>query len=139
MIVILCVDNRGGMLFHNRRLSQDRVLRKHILADAKGGKLWMNAYSASQFEAEDQSQLIIAEDFLEQAGKGAVCFVENQDINPYAARIERLIRYCWNRDYPADVHFTFDLTGWRLAKETEFQGYSHEKLTRDEFILKKHG
>ena len=36
MILITCVDDAGGLLFNNRRQSQDRILRKEILAQVSG-------------------------------------------------------------------------------------------------------
>ena len=63
MRLIACVDDRGGMAFHQRRQSRDRVVRQHILADASGGRLWMNAYSAGQFSPEEREGLLVAEDF----------------------------------------------------------------------------
>ena len=30
MIIILCLDNNNGMMFKDRRLSQDRGLREYI-------------------------------------------------------------------------------------------------------------
>ena len=36
MRVIVAVDDRNGMLFHNRRQSQDRVLRERILSMTQG-------------------------------------------------------------------------------------------------------
>ena len=31
MILMICVDDKNGMLFHNRRQSRDRALTGHIL------------------------------------------------------------------------------------------------------------
>ena len=31
MIVMVCVDDKNGMMFNKRRQSQDRVLRQHML------------------------------------------------------------------------------------------------------------
>lgn len=45
MIVMVCVDDKNGMMFNKRRQSQDRVLRQHMLELAGDKKLWMNAYS----------------------------------------------------------------------------------------------
>lgn len=57
MIVILAIDDTGGMMFHGRRQSCDRVLRKKILHITKEKKLWMNSYSAKQFvETEGKEQ-----------------------------------------------------------------------------------
>lgn len=30
MIIIVCADNNNGMMFNNRRQSQDRTLRDHL-------------------------------------------------------------------------------------------------------------
>ena len=95
MKIIVCVDNQNGMMFNHRRQSQDRVLRKRILELTGGEKLWMNAYSKKQFE--DSSNICVSEEYLEHAETGEYCFVEDQDITPYAARIEKIILFRWNR------------------------------------------
>ena len=51
MILIVCVDNKNGMLFNRRRQSQDRMLRTRILEMTAQSRLWMNTYSAKQFDA----------------------------------------------------------------------------------------
>ncbi len=35
MIVMVCVDNRNGMMFNHRRQSQDRVLRRRNILDER--------------------------------------------------------------------------------------------------------
>lgn len=57
MIVIACLDDNGGMMFNHRRQSQDRVLRAHIAALVGDARLWMNHYSAQQFDAESIQHL----------------------------------------------------------------------------------
>lgn len=133
MILMVCVDDRGGMLFHHRRQSQDRVVREDLLREA-GDRLLMNAYSAKQFEPD--AHIICAEDCLERAGEGDCCFVENLDPLAYADRIEKVIVYHWNRVYPADVYFTIPLQDapWKLESVTEFPGFSHEKITKEVYI-----
>jgi len=103
MKIIVCVDNQNGMMFNHRRQSQDRVLRKRILELTGGKKLWMNAYSQKQFlqvngnmpKEQEQSgqlgqsgQIQADEEFLEKAGPGEYCFVEDKDVVPYESRIE---------------------------------------------------
>ena len=140
MKIIVCVDNQNGMMFNHRRQSQDRVLRKRILELTGGKKLWMNAYSQKQFlqvngnmskEQEQSGQIQADEAFLEKAGPGEYCFVENKDVVPYESRIEEVILCHWNRDYPADVFFEVDLSKWRLEERKDFSGYSHEKITKE--------
>ena len=40
MKVIVCVDDKGGVMFNHRRQSQDRVLRERILGMTAGQTLW---------------------------------------------------------------------------------------------------
>ena len=142
MKVIVCVDDGNGMLFNKRRQSQDRVLRDVVQKMTAGQKLWMNAYSARQFQEGSQTgenvtgvsetaALIVAEDFLRQAGENDFCFVENEKLLPYSDRITEVVVYRWNRSYPGDFHLDLDLKQWRLVQTTEFAGYSHEKITKE--------
>lgn len=130
MILIVCVDNKNGMLFNRRRQSQDRILRARILEMTAQSRLWMNAYSAKQFD-ESAPQITVAEDFLLRAASGEYCFLENADPTPCLDRLEQVILYRWNRDYPADVRFTLDLSGFRLCQREDFAGSSHEKITEE--------
>lgn len=134
MIAIVCVDDKNGMMFNHRRQSQDRVLREHVLQEAKDAAIWMNAYSAKQFADVNPSRLKVCEDFLEQAGNGEICFVEDRDLRPYLDRTEGIILYQWNRVYPADFRFEVDLSSWKLEETEDFSGSSHEKITRERYI-----
>ncbi len=133
MRLIACIDSRGGMAFHQRRQSRDRVVRRHILADAAGGRLWMNAYSAKQFSPEEQPLLHVAEDFLDLAETGDFCFVEDRSPLPWLDKLEEVRLYHWNRVYPADVHLDLPLDGpdWTLAGREEFPGWSHHVITKE--------
>lgn len=133
MIVILCIDESGGMMFNHRRQSQDTELRKIILKRVNGKKLWMNEYSSKQFTKENLKgvDLQISEEFLQRANDGEFCFVENYDLRPYSARIEEIILFKWNRKYPADFYFQIDKGLWKLAKAEDFIGRSHDKLTME--------
>lgn len=135
--LIVCVDDRMGMLFNRRRQSEDRALRTHILQETAYKPLWMNAYSARQFGAADK--IIISETCLEQAGAGEFCFVENLDVAPYMDKIEQVTVYRWNRKYPADFYFTLQLAPpeWKLLCSEEFAGSSHEKITKDVYLHEK--
>lgn len=132
MILIVCVDDAGGLGFNRRRQSQDRALRARMLR--KWGRLWMNAYSAGQFAKEDP--VTADEDFLEKSGPGDACFAEGPAAAEALDRAEKLVLYRWNRKYPADCHFPLDLEarGWRLEEAAEFAGSSHEKITEEVYV-----
>ena len=127
MQVIVCCDNRMGMLFNHRRQSQDRVLRDYLRELTGERGLRMNAYSQKQFG--ESPEILVSEDFLSTAGKEDVCFVEDQPLSPFADQIDSLILCRWNRDYPGDFFLDLDLSTWKLTDTQEFPGSSHEKIT----------
>ena len=63
MIVITCLDQKNGMMFNHRRQSQDSVLREHVAKLVANVPLWMNHYSASQFDTESIPNLNIDDAF----------------------------------------------------------------------------
>ena len=67
MIVIICVDDKNGMLFNHRRQSKDKELRKFILRKTNGKRIWMNSYSMKQFEEEGYGNITVDEKFLQKA------------------------------------------------------------------------
>lgn len=133
MHVMLCLDDRDGMLFNHRRQSQDRVLRAHMLALCGARGLWLNAYSAAQFSPSAAAPLHVDAQFLARASDGDYCFVEEQDLTPYWDKVQTLILFCWNRRYPADRFFDRSLLacGWTLCETQAFAGSSHPKITKE--------
>lgn len=127
MNIIICVDKKNGMLFNGRRQSQDRVLREKIMELCPGKKIWMNSYSASQFS--EYSNTSVSEDFLQQAGPGEYCFVENVSLT--LDNVNEIYIFQWNRHYPADTYFDIDLkkNGFKKKKQEDFKGSSHDKIT----------
>lgn len=128
MKVIVCVDDNGGMLFNRRRQSQDKTLTEDVIKN--NGKIWINSFSSKLF-SEYVGQVIIDDEFLNKAGKGECCFVENQLLTPYEDRIEQLVVYKWNRKYPSDFKLDLNIDNWKLKEQAEFEGNSHEKITRE--------
>lgn len=122
MIVIACIDDTGGMLFNHRRQSQDSILKDRVLQLTAGGRLWMNHYSAKQFEADSVPQINVDEDFMCEAETGDYCFAEDVDVVPYERWIEKIVLYRWNRKNPADMCFGLDIQkpGWKLLQSSDF-------------------
>ena len=125
MILAVCVDNRMGLSFMGQRLSKDRLLREKLLT-LSGGKLRMSIYSGKQFGLG----VYTGADYLSGAAEGDWVFAENTDYLDYADRIEQIVLFKWNRDYPADVYFSFP-GDWALVSAEDFPGNSHETITME--------
>ena len=135
MIAIVCVDNGGGMLFNSRRVSRDRAVYLDIAENLRGHTLYMAEYSRSLF-SDCKISAMISDGFLEMAGGGEYCFVENRALASYADRLEGMVIYRWNRDYPKD--FLLDVApeklGLTLRETSDFKGNSHEKITKEIYV-----
>ena len=127
MKLIVCLDDNKGMMFNNRRQSRDRVLIENVLELCKGEKLYTNEYSSKLFP----EKFVEIFDSMEEIGNG-YCFAENFTVNE--DNIEEIIVYKWNRVYPADVHFNIDLDNWNLTETVDFEGSSHDKITREIYV-----
>ncbi|RHR06124.1 ribonuclease Z [Pseudoflavonifractor sp. AF19-9AC] len=136
MIAALCVDDRGGVSFNGRRQSQDRALRRKLMAQAGSRPVWMSAYSAGQFEPEYAGQIRIAEDFLLRAGPGEFCFLELQSLLDCEDKLEQVILFRWNRLYPADTFLDLPLAqhGWHVTERQDFSGFSHDTITQEVYV-----
>lgn len=132
MKLIVCLDDRNGMLFYGKRLSRDRVVCEKVVNMVGAAKLWMNGYSAKMF-ADISKNICVDEDFLDYAGEEEFCFLENRDIMPYMDKISQILLFKWNRHYPADTFFPIDLCAkpWKLTDTEEFSGSSHNKITME--------
>lgn len=130
MNIIICLDDKNGMMFNKRRQSQDSVLRSRVLDMSSGSSLWMSPYSAKQFETSS-ANIKVDKNYQKRAQKDDFCFVE--DVPCSLENADSVIIYRWNRHYPADVYFELDLikSGYRLVRVDEFAGSSHEKITEE--------
>ena len=135
MNLMICIDDAGGMMFNHRRQSQDRVLRARMLEVAKASVLWVTPYTQRQF-GEDAS-LRVCDVPWKEAGAGEYYFVEDGEIP--MQDVEKVYLYRWNRLYPNDRVFAYDLEkeGFALISTQEFQGYSHECIT-EEIYVRRH-
>ena len=124
MIIILCLDNNNGMMFNDRRQSQDRGLREYIAEMTKGEKVYMNAYTEKLYE--EINDPVVCEDFLHKAGKGETCIVENLPLKPVIDQIEEIVIFRWNKVYPSDQ--VLDVRNGNLQKKNR----SKVPLTRSQ-------
>ena len=133
MKLIFCIDEKKGMMFFGKRQSQDSVLREHVAKLVANVPLWMNHYSASQFDTESIPNLNIDDAFLQEAAQGEYCFVEDAPLAPFEKWIERIAIFRWDRTYPADRYFDLQLGSgqWHLVGTSEFAGHSHDLITME--------
>lgn len=134
MKVIVCLDDKRGMFFNERRQSRDRVLNADVVAMSKGNRLFIEPYSKMLFE-NSGANIVCDADFLELAGDGDFCFVENRALSGYIDKLEEIIIYHWNRSYPTDIVFDLEPEelGFKCISTSEFQGSSHDKITKEIF------
>lgn len=130
MKLIVCLDDKNGMLFNKRRQSSDQILCQKILTLCEGSVLWMHPYSRPLFD-DSCGQIRTDHHFLEKAKPEEYCFVENIDVSPYLSCAVEIIVFCWNRVYPADLRFPGIPEGFQMVKSAEFPGFSHEKITME--------
>ena len=125
--VAICLDDELGMMFNKRRQSRDRVLI-HELIDSTEGPIHIHPYSSMLFgECE---RIRVSDDPLKSCGDGELAFIEHLPLLSHLSDIETLIVYRWNRLYPADKYLDIDISSFKLTLEYEFEGSSHEKITK---------
>ena len=134
MYLIVCVDEKKGMLFNNRRQSQDKTLIEHILNKTKQSKLWINSFSESLFTDIGMKHVIVDDKFIEKINEDEYCFVENIEPNMFENKIDKIILYNWNRQYPADKYFNIPLDKWTVESENQLSGNSHEVITEQIYV-----
>ena len=127
MNIIICLDDRNGMMFNKRRQSRDKKVIQDMRELCVESHLWTSDYSGLLFEMKD---VYVTDNFLEHAAEDDYCFIESIDPNEIEVPINKIVVYRWNRIYPADLYCTLDFSNYKLIDEKEFPGSSHEKITR---------
>lgn len=135
MKLFICVDDRKGMMFNNRRQSRDAILVSHMLDIVGAEKLFVLPYSEKLFK--NVENITVSENPFEDCGETDFCFFEGEikDISS----VTELYIYFWNREYPFDIKFAFEpeSEGFVLAESTDFAGSSHENITLKTFRREK--
>lgn len=127
MVVYVCLDDRNGMLFNNRRQSRDGAVLADIRASVPG-LLTIDSFS---------EKLISASAIPYAVGDpvpGVHFFLENRKASELLPLAEKIVLYRWNRVYPADFRFDGDLSGFALESTREFPGKSHETITKEVYV-----
>ena len=133
MIAIFCVGDGGSFLFNRRRVSSDKAVIQWILDTCGEAPVCVSAYSAKLFPTG--ANILVCDDPFEASEN--VCFIEALPDGDWMRKTERVILFHWNRTYPADIVFPIDELRKRgtLVSSEEFSGNSHERITREVFVL----
>jgi len=131
--IIVTLDNNNGMMFNKRRQSQDIVIRNDIKNLTKKSILYMNEFSYKLYKDIDCGNIKVSNDFLNRCQDNDFCLVESEKLISYIDKIDTIIVYKWNREYPSDFKFDINLKDekWTLIKKQEFKGNSHDKITKE--------
>ena len=134
MIVFLALDNQNGMMLNNRRQSRDSVLNQKMFDMIEDKKLMIHSFSQKLLAKDFANQIIIRDDFIDDAQSGDVCFVENQHLASHVDKISTIYVFRWNRDYLADFTLDIDLSKWHKEVVEDFVGSSHERITLEKYM-----
>ena len=129
MKVIVCIDNKNGMMFGGKRQSMDSLQRQDVEELIGKNSLFMKPYSYSLYQDRNMD-IHVVEDLWSEENDNYI-LVEDEDVTPLLSQIDTFIVYQWNRTYPGDFFFSIDLDNfYEKQEEKEFPGSSHEKITR---------
>lgn len=128
MEIIICLDDNNGMLFNNRRQSRD----SKVLWDIKNNL--QNSLTIFPFSEKLVSSAEIPYEIMYgSASENTVLFIEDRGINEFLPAVHKITVYRWNRVYPADMSLDIDFSaeGFKSVSVCEFEGTSHEKITKE--------
>ncbi len=133
MKIIICLDERQGLLFNHRRQSKDREVIADIGEFLKG-TLYLTKYSESLF-ANKEIPYVCVEHPSEIAEDDGVFFAESTDFLSCLDNVKQITVYWWNRHYPSDVRLEIDFQaeGFTSVEAVDLVGFSHEKITKETF------
>jgi len=128
MTLYICLDDRNGLQFNQRRQSRDSAVLEDIRANLTG-PLGITSFSEKLIRDAGIPYILDPEtptDF----------FAEELPAEELLAQTGKIVLYRWNRHYPSDVKWEPDLEGlgFALTETTEFPGTSHEKITREVYV-----
>lgn len=135
MHIIICLDERRGLLFNHRRQSKDRELIADVGRNLTGS-LFIKPYSEPLFAGREIPYRCV-ERVEDAIGENSVFFAEDLDFLSVLDSVDTVTVYWWNRHYPSDVRLETDLLaeGFTSVCREDFVGFSHENITKE--ILKR--
>ena len=137
MKLIVCTDNRGGMMFYGKRPARDRYAIDDIIKDAKDNRILIAPYSEKLF-AEQGGAYTVSRDPLAEASVDDLVFIEDKSARAYLDKIDSIVIYNWDLPYPFNQSFDIDplAEGFKLLEVTEFKGHAHDSIKKSVYVRK---
>ena len=127
MTIILCLDDKNGLSFNNRRQSRDKILIENVI---KNDNIYIRDYSKNLFSKYEVNVI----DNISELPADAVYFHEITNPEDIIDQFDIIIIYRWNRHYPSNVQFNFKMDLYKKILEEDFIGSSHDKITKEIWI-----
>ena len=139
MKVIMCIDERNGLMFNNRRISRDSKVTEDIITMLDKRSLMLQIKSYSKILFENYPERIIINDELPSIDTTDWQFIEDDELIGFENNLEEIILYNWNRHYPSDKKLQLELQSinWELVSQVDFIGNSHNTITKFVYTRKK--
>ena len=150
MKLVVCIDNRGGWSFNDRRQSRDLEVNKRILQMSEHHIIYTEKNSACMLEADvlklNPAPIVDIRSTISDpalvAQKDDIVFAESYRILDPHMDYNEVVVYIWGRSYPYDTKFPYDFQStekWKLHSKTQFKGLSHDTIFEEHYVpvLKK--
>lgn len=130
MKIFICLDDENGIMFNNRRQSRDGKVVEDVIKTVGENTLFIDEYSQTLFNGFEN--VVVADKFRDEG----FFFIENRNIEEFCEKISVFTVYRWNRKYPNDFALSFNIEdkGFKLFETSEFEGTSHEKITKEVWV-----
>lgn len=130
MKIFICLDDENGIMFNNRRQSRDGKVIEDVIKTVGENTLFIDEYSQTLFNGFEN--VVVADKFRDEG----FFFIENRNIEEFCEKISVFTVYRWNRKYPNDFALSFNIEdkGFKLFETSEFEGTSHEKITKEVWV-----
>ena len=135
MKVIICIDERGGVRFHDRRVSQDVAQRRDVIARYGKDGLLMRKETAALYAGETDA-LHVVDDWEQGLGQDGWWVCEDTAFLRWEEQLEEVILYRWNRRYPSDevLRLCLSLPLWRCVAVYDLPGKSHARIDVEHYV-----
>ena len=131
MKLIVCVSNNNGMMFNQRRQSRDKELIQKIL-EISDGQLVIHPYSKTLFPDDVETK-----DNPLDLNDNKYAFIEDPSFIKDDMKFNEIIICKWNRDYPADQYFVYDMMPYDLISIETIVGSSHDEIQIERYVLEQ--